>query len=127
MLSLDAPGPPLNLRVTSYSKDFAALAWDAPETDGGSPIIQYIVEKWDVTRGGTANWIVAGTVSERSFRATKLFQGNSYRFRVTAENVVGTGTPAELADTVIAKLPYGTSFPLFLMLCVHATFDAQSL
>jgi Fibronectin type III domain len=105
----DPPGPPLNLRVSSYSNDFVSLAWDAPESDGGAPVIQYVVEKSDITRGGSDNWVVAGTLSatDRSFKATELFPGNSYRFRVTAENCSGTGAAAELKDTIIARLPYG--------------------
>ena len=69
-------------------------------------------------------WIVAGTVDadEFSFRCTKLFQGNKYLFRVTAENRVGSGDAAELSEPVIAKLPYGRMCSCcFCVLCfTHA-------
>jgi len=95
------------------SKDYIDLTWLCPETDGGSPVVQYIIEKHDVTRAaagaGGAMWVVCGTVaaSELSVRVGKLLQGNSYLFRVSAENRVGPGPPTELAEPVIAQLPYG--------------------
>ena len=86
------------------------LSWQCPDTDGGSPVVQYIIEKQDVTRAGAGSmWMICGTVSasQLSVRVGKLLQGNSYLFRVSAENRVGTGPPTELPEPVIAKLPYG--------------------
>ena len=37
------------------------MSWEPPETDGGTPVIQYIVEKKDATRT-TGMWVLAGTV-----------------------------------------------------------------
>ena len=74
--------------------------------------MQYIIEKRDVTRAaaGGGMWMVCGTVaaSELSVRVGKLLQGNSYLFRVSAENRVGPGPPTELSEPVVARLPYGT-------------------
>ena len=89
------------------------LSWQCPETDGGSPVVQYIIEKRDVTRAagtGGAMWMVCGTVAatELSIRVGKLLQGNSYLFRVSAENRVGAGPPTELPEPVTARLPFGT-------------------
>ena len=104
----DPPGSAQNLTVIEFYKDYITISWEAPETDGGSPIIQYIIEKRDVTRS-SGMWVLAGTVdaAEFQFRATKLFQGNVYQFRVFAENQVGPGVPATMSGTITAKLPYG--------------------
>jgi len=104
----------VSVTVTESSKDYVDLSWQSPETDGGSPVIQYIIEKRDVTRiaaGATAMWMACGTVpaSQLTTRVDKLLQGNSYLFRVSAENRVGPGPPTELQEPVVAKLPYGTS------------------
>lgn len=49
------PGPPRNLR-TPVGKDGQVMAeWEAPEDDGGSTIINYVIEK-NSTRTG-ANWV----------------------------------------------------------------------
>ncbi len=42
-----------------------------------------------------------------TFQVGKLFQGNSYLIRVTAENRVGTGDPCMTKQAIVAKLPYG--------------------
>lgn len=107
--SPDPPGSPRNLHVEGFSKDFITIAWEPPETDGGSKIIQYVVEKCDVTRG-LGQWVNAGSVSpsEHSFKTSKLFQGNAYLFRVRAENRVGAGPSAELTQPAVAELPFGT-------------------
>ena len=106
----DVPSSPRDLSVTECSKDYVDLSWQCPDTDGGSPVVQYIIEKQDVTRAGAGSmWMICGTVSasQLSVRVGKLLQGNSYLFRVSAENRVGTGPPTELPEPVIAKLPYG--------------------
>jgi len=101
---------PRDLSVVEYSKDYVDLSWQCPDSDGGSPVVQYIIEKCDVTRaGGGGMWMVCGTVaaSQLSVRVGKLLQGNSYLFRVFAENRVGTGPPTELQQPVVARLPFG--------------------
>jgi len=111
----EVPSAPRNLSVAECSKDFVDLSWQCPDTDGGSPVVQYIIEKCDVTRaasgaGGVGMWMVCGTVaaSELSVRVGKLLQDNSYLFRVSAENRVGTGPPTALQQPVVARLPFGT-------------------
>ncbi len=42
-------------------------------------------------------------------QVTKLFQGNSYLIRLTAENRVGTSSPTMTKQAITAKLPYGES------------------
>lgn len=105
---VDPPSMPTNLRVTDYGKEYIDISWSPPETDGGSPLSQYIIEKRDMTHG-TGSWMVSGTVSpsETRFRVGKLLLGNAYQFRVTAENRVGVGPPAEMEDVVTAQLPFG--------------------
>ena len=105
------PSAPRNLSVVETNKDYVDLSWQCPENDGGSPVVQYIVEKRDVTRvdAAGATWMVCGTVAanELSVRVGKLLQGNSYLFRVSAENRVGPGPPTELQQPVVAQLPFG--------------------
>lgn len=105
-LDADKPGVPLKLRVTAVQKDSVALAWDAPETDGGSKIKRYVVEKADAKKG-TFTETGDTDADTLQFKVTKLFEGNEYLFRVSAENVVGRGKPAELSEPVMARLPFG--------------------
>jgi len=100
--------------VVECSKDYVDLSWQSPETDGGSAVVQYIIEKRDVTRAAGAMWMVCGTVaaSELTMRVGKLLQGNSYMFRVAAENRVGPGPPTELPEPVVARLPYSMHYAM---------------
>lgn len=126
--TVDAPSQPRDLTVTEYSKDFIVICWSEPEINGGSEIIQYVVEKCDVTRG-SRTWVVAGTVgpSEKTFTASRLFQGNLYLFRVVAENQVGPGPAVELAEPVMAKLPYGMLLSVCLIiLCTPISCRASA-
>ena len=50
--NVDKPSPPKNLRVTDVSKDYITLEWDVPESDGGSPLKGYNIEKADTKRHG---------------------------------------------------------------------------
>ena len=43
------------------------------------------------------------------FKASRLFEGYEYYFRVIAENQVGTSEPCEMVKPVKAKLPFGES------------------
>jgi len=103
---LGKPSAPENLCVTDVHKDSVTLKWDAPETDGGMPVKTYNVEKRDAMK---TTWLSAGRVDGDTFtfKVSHLIEGNDYYFRVTAENKIGAGEPAELSKAVTAKLPYG--------------------
>lgn len=86
------------------------MTWDSPDSDGGSPITGYIIEKRDVSR---ATWVKAGSVTAdvKEFKAGNLFEGATYSFRVFAENKVGPSqTAAELDQPCTAKMPFGMCF-----------------
>ncbi len=63
----DEPSSPRNLRVSEVWTDYITVAWESPETDGGSPVTAYIIEKRDVMR---PTWVKAGTVgpNEMSYK-----------------------------------------------------------
>ena len=100
---------PRNLTVTEVTDSSVSLRWSRPETDGGKPITRYIVEKRDPAK---STYIPVGTTSDHccEFRVIRLVAGNEYVLRVSAENEVGVGEPAELSQGITAKSPYGKSF-----------------
>jgi len=105
----DPPFAPRELKVVDYNGDRVTLSWTAPEYDGGSPILGYVVEKRDRM---TDVWSHAAKVDKNTFTAkvTNLFEGQNYLFRVAAENQWRIGAYVELTQPVTAKLPHGTSF-----------------
>ena len=102
----DKPSSPQNLEVKEIQSDHVVLKWEAPETDGGSSVTNFVVEKRDVNK--TA-WFTAGNVdgSTLTYKVTKLFEGTDYLFRVFAENKIGLSDPTTTKEPVTAKMPYG--------------------
>lgn len=97
----DPPSAPQWLEVTNITKINADLKWQAPSSDGGSPITNYVVEKRDVRR--KAWQTMDTTVKDLKYSVTPLNEGSLYVFRVAAENAVGMGEFCELEDAVLAK------------------------
>ncbi len=102
----DRPSPPPNLRVVEVYKDFIVVAWDVPESDGGSPITGYLLEKRDAKRDA---FVKVEEVDSKTLKvkATKLVEGKAYYFRVLAENDVGQSDWTTMDEPVTAKLPFG--------------------
>lgn len=100
------PSTPKNLRVKEVNKDYVILTWEAPDSDGGSPITGYSVEKKDVTK---KSFIKAETVDGSTFetKVSKLVEGKEYEFLLYAENAIGVSSPAKLGEPVKARLPFG--------------------
>ena len=77
----------------------------------------YIVEKCEE---GSTYWEKApGIVNGTTHTVKGLEEGKKYKFRVKAANVYGNSEPAELANSVLAKNPFGLSLKL--------QFEMQSL
>ncbi len=102
---LDVPSAPKNLEAVKADKETVELAWETPSYDGGEPLTGYVIERRDAARN---SWMgIASVGAERTvFKATKLFEGTEYFFRVAAENAVGAGEYVELTRPIMAKLPY---------------------
>lgn len=98
------------MHVTEYNRDHMTVAWEVPETDGGSPITGYVIERRDARRdsyisGATADADTLQTVVK------KLVEGNQYYFRVFAQNKIGVSQPTETTEAVSAKLPFDPPGP----------------
>lgn len=82
-----------------------SLAWEEPETDGGSKVIGYVVERRDVKR---KTWTAATEHAESpEFTVTGLQRDSKYLFRVCARNRVGSGPNVETDEPVQAKNKFG--------------------
>uniref|UniRef100_A0A3P9JSR3 Myosin-binding protein H n=1 Tax=Oryzias latipes TaxID=8090 RepID=A0A3P9JSR3_ORYLA len=84
---VDLPGPPTSVKLVDSWGFNAALEWTPPKDNGNTDITGYTVQKADRKTG---DWF---TVLEHYHRLTAtitdLVMGNSYCFRVFAENQVG--------------------------------------
>ena len=50
MTRLDKPEPARNLHAIETNPEYITIAWDPPESDGGTPLLGYVVEKRDSKR-----------------------------------------------------------------------------
>jgi hypothetical protein len=84
------------------------LTWKVPESDGGSPITGYIIERSLAT---SLRWLRINKqlVPELTYKATELVEDNEYVFRVIAENKVGQGEASEPTKPVLARDPWRES------------------
>jgi len=88
------------LKVSDVTKTSCKLTWAAPQSDGGSPVTGYQLEKFTGTK-----WIraVKKTITECSYAFDDLLEGSDNEFRVCAENAAGVGPPSETTGRFLAK------------------------
>lgn len=82
------------------SENSLTLAWKASEKDGGSKIIEYIVE---VKETNQETWKRCGaTISDcTNIHIENLVKDMSYEFRICARNEAGTSAYLETDDKII--------------------------
>ncbi|KAI0217182.1 Titin, partial [Lamellibrachia satsuma] len=102
------PSPPCNLQVVEICADYVCVTWQAPVSDGNSPITRYIVEKADAS---SRTFTIAGHTDSdtQEFKVSQLKKGKQYLIRVFAENVIGQSEPVSLQEPV--RLPFEPSPP----------------
>ena len=111
---LGPPGPPkAPLNVCDLSKTGCNLRWQPPESDGGTPITNYRVERMSVS-AVEPKWEkvkdVPGNASDLS-APVKLTEGAKYRFRVIAINSEGESAPLETTKDTLARDPFDPPDP----------------
>ena len=50
LIFTEKPEPVSNLRGVETNPEYIVIAWDPPESDGGTPLLGYVVEKRDSKR-----------------------------------------------------------------------------
>ncbi|CAB4063293.1 unnamed protein product [Lepeophtheirus salmonis] len=104
----DPPGPPINVEPTDWDIMRVDLQWEPPEWDGGSPVLQYLIEcreqfstqwvKCHLTKNnGTKTSITEVQITEG------LEENKSYEFRIKAINKAGEGVPSEPTKLITCK------------------------
>ena len=92
--------------MTAVDSKQITITWSPPESDGGSPITGYIIEKKETT---STRWTkaVRDSVTETTLTMKDLIEGKEYEFHVAAINKAGTGPFSEPSEPRITKPPYG--------------------
>ncbi|XP_054168359.1 titin-like isoform X2 [Oppia nitens] len=110
-LSLTADNPgiptgPLETRIVGPSA--IVVEWGKPDTDGGAPILSYVVVARDVRR---TMWMEVGHVEADTHRLQikDLQEGHQYLVRIMARNEVGLSEPLEMFEPLKLVRPPGTT------------------
>ncbi|KAM6982428.1 myosin binding protein Ha isoform 3-T3 [Tautogolabrus adspersus] len=105
---VERPGPPTSVKLVDAWGFNAALEWTPPKDNGNTEITGYTVQKADRKTG---EWF---TVLEHYHRLTAtvsdLIMGNSYSFRVFAENKVGTSESCVVTKAVATIQKTGINY-----------------
>ena len=101
----DKPSKPIGpIKFSDIKKDSVTLSWQPPESDGGLPLKNYVIEYRDARR---TTWMRAGSAPPDSttFTCPNLMEGNEYVFRVIAVNDEGDSAPLESKESVKPQKP----------------------
>ena len=102
----DPPGPPSAPEPSDVTKESCSLTWTAPESDGGSPVTGYFIER---STTQSTRWLRVNKQPEpeTTYEMTELIEDTEYEFRIVAVNKVGEGPPGPKSTPVKAKDPWG--------------------
>ncbi|MGA1821967.1 MAG: fibronectin type III domain-containing protein, partial [Thermoplasmatota archaeon] len=109
-MPMGPPGIPVNVRARTVD-GHVEITWEEPETDGGSPIVKYLVYR--SVNGKQIEPIGEAGSDEHYFVDGKVDQGNRYAYMISAENAVGEGQKSVAASVRIEK---GSILGLVLLL-----------
>ncbi|CAH1179306.1 unnamed protein product [Phaedon cochleariae] len=99
----DKPSPPRGpLEISGMSDTSFTITWQASESDGGSPIIEYIVEMKEAKTKNVFKKIGATKEGATNIAVNYLEKGHGYKFRITARNAIGISDPYLPEDAIVA-------------------------
>ena len=76
------------------------VTWKPPTWDGGSNVTNYVIERREHPM---STWIRCGNTRFTVHESAGLTPGQTYSFRVIAENIYGKSTPSEESAPVTIR------------------------
>jgi len=105
----DKPDKPTGPAKVEWKNDNTmVLRWQPSESDGGSKITEYVVERREV---GKKSWKKVGSSSSKNtyLEIRGLKKNCSFNFRISAKNNIGLSQPLVLDETVKGKAEVKTA------------------
>ncbi|MDI1463478.1 fibronectin type III domain-containing protein [Catellatospora sp. KI3] len=88
----DRPSAPPDVTAAAAGSDRITVSWDPPASDGGSPVLEYLITPYEGTTALPSRTAAAGPVTFAG-----LTGSTTYTFVVAAANANGTGAEATSA------------------------------
>lgn len=115
-LQMEVPSPPRGpIEVSGMTMDSFVVSWTSSESDGGSPILEYVVDRKKSTE---KEWFVCGATSAQSthFLIKELCQSTSYDIRIMARNAIGNSLYLQSSEPILTgRLPSKFSEPFITL------------
>uniref|UniRef100_A0A4W5NEZ6 Myosin-binding protein C, cardiac-type n=1 Tax=Hucho hucho TaxID=62062 RepID=A0A4W5NEZ6_9TELE len=110
--------PPSAPRILSVGEDSCVVQWDPPKSDGGNPIIGYVLER---KKKKSYRWMRLNfdPYTDTTYEAKRMIEGVEYEMRVYAVNAIGMSCHSAASQPFIPVAP--TSEPIGL--CVDDISD----
>ena len=91
------------MELCDWDVDHMDLQWGFPPSDGGAPILHYLVEMRNIKEED--KWVEVGQSegAKKFFQQTGLEKGNKYSFRVYSVNKAGKSGPSDPTPWAVAK------------------------
>lgn len=102
----ERPSPPTPpLEATDIQREQVTLTWKASKSDGGSPILHYVLQKRESWK---TSWTEVTKVKPNifSYCVQNLREGQEYYFRVFAENQVGASDAIQTEVGITPRSPF---------------------
>lgn len=95
------PGQCKDISSSDVTKNSCKISWEAPENDGGTPIVSYTLERREASKKTYMPVMFGENVL--TYDVKDLYLNCEYHFRVKAVNKVGAGEYLELRNPVITE------------------------
>jgi len=111
------PGQCKDISASDITKSSCKINWEAPENDGGMPIVSYTLERREISKK-TYIPILSGE-DILSCSVKDLYINCQYLFRVKALNKVGAGEYLELRNPVIIEEIKRKYFSIYIIYIIY--------
>ncbi|MGH0151581.1 UNVERIFIED_CONTAM: hypothetical protein FKN15_026010 [Acipenser sinensis] len=107
--TIAVPGPPYDLRCTEVRKNSLVLLWNPPVYSGRSEVNGFYLDIKEAEADESQWRSVNEKATQKKYMKIKhLKEGNTYVFRVRAQNKAGVGKPSDETEPVLAETRPGT-------------------
>ncbi|MGH0151137.1 UNVERIFIED_CONTAM: hypothetical protein FKN15_040712 [Acipenser sinensis] len=107
--TIAVPGPPYDLRCTEVRKNSLVLLWNPPVYTGRSEVNGFYIDiKEAEADEGQWRSVNEKATQKKYMKIKDLKEGDTYVFRVRAQNRAGVGKPSDETEPVLAETRPGT-------------------